>query len=311
MYSRMERELEDLGLKDSRQEEKYVEKGPASKMMVHPLLGPMLSAETHEELKYETKTKPPIVIHPLLGPMLQEEEEFEYEIIGKEDERKLVINTKEIPFRWICYLKLVFISGNKKLTAMGTGTIIGDRAVLTAGHNLFDHDWKLGWASSVKVVPAKSGNNEPFGSHMAAKLYVPQKYEKKDNYEYDYGLIILNKPFTPELGWWKRIRSLDTERLKNLSVNIAGYPADKKPDYTMWRDFKKIKKVTDRLLFYDLDTYGGMSGSPVWVRWKDYRSIIGIHTGGWRNKDMNRSIRITKDVRANIMKWMKEAKIKS
>jgi V8-like Glu-specific endopeptidase len=150
MYDRIQGELEDLGLVDRKQREKYVAESP-KEPKEHPLLGPMFSTKIQGELEHETEVQSNIVEHPLLGPLFQKEAEFEYEIVDK-DERNLVRGIKEIPFRWICYLRLGF----GELVGRGTGTLIGGHYVLTAGHCLFDHEHSLGAVTEIQVVPAKN-----------------------------------------------------------------------------------------------------------------------------------------------------------
>ena len=70
--------------------------------------------------------------------------------------------------------------------------------------------------------------------------------------------------------------------MQGRPVNISGYPADK-PLGTQWRSYGQVTNANPaagpQLIYYDLDTCGGHSGSPVWLRWKEYRTLVAIHTG--------------------------------
>ena len=63
----------------------------------------------------------------------------EYIIIGTDD-RRLVTNTLSIPFRFVCCLAFEFVNPNTgdRLFRRGSGTLISDRHVLTAAHNVLN-----------------------------------------------------------------------------------------------------------------------------------------------------------------------------
>jgi glutamyl endopeptidase len=87
-------------------------------------------------------------------------------------------------------------------------------------------------------------------------------------------------------------------------VNTAGYPVDKRRDYLYWA-YDRIVRVHARRLEYLHDTFGGQSGSPIWVRWRQFRTIVGIHT----TRDVpgppvaNTGVRITPAVLRDIRRW--------
>lgn len=72
----------------------------------------------------------------------------------------------------------------------------------------------------------------------------------------------------------------------------------------MWTDFKKIREQEERLLYTILTHMGGYEWFSHWVRWKEQRTIIGIHKGKGRG-NRNRGIRIIEEVLRNIQGWMK------
>ncbi|MEO6550340.1 MAG: hypothetical protein ABIN94_20210 [Ferruginibacter sp.] len=82
--------------------------------------------------------------------------------------------------------------------------------------------------------------------------------------------------------------------------------------FQMWggAQFSSFGKITNpspagqpRLILYDLDTFPGHSGSPLWVRWQQYRNLIAIHTGSFPPTN-NRGIRITEEVMKQVRAWM-------
>jgi V8-like Glu-specific endopeptidase len=87
--------------------------------------------------------------------------------------------------------------------------------------------------------------------------------------------------------------------LRNLLINNSGYPADK-PFGTQWFNAGRISRVTDRKLFYMVDTYGGQSGSAIWRFRNGQRHAVGIHGyGGCPNS----AVRIIRPVFDNMLAW--------
>jgi V8-like Glu-specific endopeptidase len=82
--------------------------------------------------------------------------------------------------------------------------------------------------------------------------------------------------------------------------NIAGYPGDK-PDGTLWYAYRRIASVNSRKVYYDIDTYGGQSGSAVYRIINGSRYGIAIHAyGGAVN---NSGTRIVTPVYNNMVAW--------
>ena len=72
---------------------------------------------------------------------------------------------------------------------------------------------------------------------------------------------------------------------KNLVIINSGYPADKTGNLvdTQWYMKGKIEKLTERKVYYYLDTYGGNSGSCVWIDDAKYQVICIYAHGGCSN----------------------------
>ena len=60
---------------------------------------------------------------------------------------------------------------------------------------------------------------------------------------------------------------------------------------------------TDPRIAYALDTFGGHSGSPVWLRWQGVRTLVAVHTQNGGGRGFNRGVRISADVLANVKAW--------
>ncbi|HEX2076514.1 MAG TPA: hypothetical protein VHG08_02360 [Longimicrobium sp.] len=175
-------------------------------------------------------------------------DEMEEEIVGP-DGRVRVNPTTGVPFRWICSLRMSFpdpANPGGLIFFRGSGTLISDRHVLTAAHNLRDFlDGAVGLqaATGVTVRPALNLAASPFGSSASTTLRVAPGWNGT-NLGLDYGLITLADPLgarrhallgNQPLGFWgspthgagTRIRVLEDRVLRGAEVNLSGYPGDK------------------------------------------------------------------------------------
>jgi V8-like Glu-specific endopeptidase len=156
----------------------------------------------------------------------------EYVVIGT-DERTRVLLTTAAPFRYICNLEYGGWS-------VGTGTLVGPRTVLTAGHCI--HEFRGGAEvpivpSRLRVVPGRNGALEPLAATRAVRVIAFPGYRRGTRT--DLGIIQLANPVGRTVGWWRQVRvtaSIDPigtsmspalpQPAGVLRVNISGYPAD-------------------------------------------------------------------------------------
>lgn len=233
-------------------------------------------------------------------------EDEDLEIIPPRDTRKQVAKRelKQAPYRYIC--SLVRKSTGR---ALGTGTLIGPRTVLTAGHVI---DGEA--SNAVRVIPGRRGNETPpFGTAVSTSLKLPSGYRSGTGT--DYGIVILDRPIGNTSGHWgvshkrwswdPRGTSILPGRLPFLpggfKVNLAGFPRDlpkdkpkpapcearTSPARFMYRVYdttvKRFSSTPPGLIEYVNDTCAGMSGSPIWIkrsRWKGGRVMVAIHIRG-------------------------------
>lgn len=224
--------------------------------------------------------------------------DLEYEtpesVCGRDD-RVRIRSTSRLPWRMICKLIITRADGRKSGC---TGWFIGPRTLITAGHCVYSHS-AGGWAKSIEVVPGMDASNRPFGSQKSSAFRSVRGWTQDQKPEFDYGAIIMpDANLGNRVGWWG-FAALSDSSLNNLLINNAGYAGDK-PFGTSWYNAGRITQVTNRRLFYMIDTFGGNSGSPTWRYRNGKRHAIGIHNyGGCPNK----STRITQDVYDNMVAW--------
>ncbi|MBA4148976.1 MAG: trypsin-like serine protease [Verrucomicrobia bacterium] len=228
---------------------------------------------------------------PILG-----RDRMQPEIIGA-DTRVCVTDTKAAPFRYICSLE------TDSLGAMCSGTLIGPRTVLTAGHCPEGET-----ASKMQVFSARNGLTHSAVSRCADFVFAP-KYSSAT--PTDYAVLILKDPIGNKNGWWTYdpfrwpgdtvgtsiLKGSLPKKAAELSVNISGYPADRPKSgeacfsstndlrgKRQYRAFDSAVRVTPAgILEYVNDTFGGMSGSPVWIK-RDLslggRVMLAVHISG-------------------------------
>jgi V8-like Glu-specific endopeptidase len=219
-------------------------------------------------------------------------------IIGVDD-RIRIANTTSEPWRWHCALRIHFPSGAQY---RGTGFLIGPRAVATAGHCVYMKN-QGGWARKIEVSPGCNDSQKPFGSAMAAEFRSTRGWVQDGLPEADYGCIFLPSGSFggTSLGNFGAA-AFDTQVLLAQNAVLAGYPGDK-PFAELWGMAARIKAVTAKTLIYDIDTLGGQSGAPVYIKRSGVRYVVGIHNYGAGTG--NSATRVTVPVYQRLLAWSK------
>ncbi|MCU0635531.1 MAG: trypsin-like peptidase domain-containing protein [Gemmatimonadaceae bacterium] len=222
------------------------------------------------------------------------------EAIINRDDRVRIDDVAAYPWRAICALRIRSATGRQYV---GTGWLAGPRTVMTAGHCVYLHE-AGGWAQSITVIPAMAGASRPIGSFESRRFRTVDGWVQARAAGSDYGAILLDDPIGDELGWFG-VGALDDPQLLRAWANIAGYPLDRDDARHQYFHARLLVQVNPSRLYYDIDTFGGQSGSPIWFTGTDGRRIaIGIHTTGGTRE--NAGTRITGDVLANLREWRRD-----
>src|SRR5262249_44675379 len=149
-----------------------------------------------------------------------------------------------------------------------SGVLIAPMAVLTAAHCLYN----LLLARAPRRIMVSPGRRDrdtiPFGALEASRAYVargfarPRRPRRASLSAYDYGMIVLPRPFRGLRRFVRIVAPTDAELdaiQRNGLISIAGYPADR-PIGTMWRHMEALKGWTPRRLHYTVQTCPGHSG---------------------------------------------------
>jgi V8-like Glu-specific endopeptidase len=236
---------------------------------------------------------------PAKAPTPDTDEPTPENVIGPDD-RVRIFNTLSFPFSCICHL---LIKGPNNLWYGGTGWLVDDQTVITAGHNVFMHK-EGGFAKEINVYPGRNGNVITH-RFQAARWDATNEWKSQASEVGDYGFIRLNRR-TTGLGYFGFGVLLENEWDKCL--HVVGYPGEIKGKKledemigTMWGHGRLAKKVTSRVIYYDTDTERGQSGSPVFFMSQGLPVAVGIHNYG--NYSGNSATRITKAVFDQIQRW--------
>jgi V8-like Glu-specific endopeptidase len=185
----------------------------------------------------------------------------EFAIFGK-DTRDRITNTRAYPFRTIG-----FLGGGC------SGTLVGRRHVLTAGHCLYDPE-KNQWKTVPAFWPGQNGQSSPYGKAKVVRLVSIMGWTREHDWNFDIGMAVLGADIGDTVGWM----SFGWERpLPLYNINLIGYPSDKER-FTMWHSYCPIEKATELKLSYKCAQVPGNSGGPIYVHWpnKNLNRIIGV-----------------------------------
>jgi glutamyl endopeptidase len=219
------------------------------------------------------------------------------EVIIGTDDRVRISPTTTFPWRAVCALRITAQDNSRWI---GTGWLVAPRTVITAGHCVYMHA-QGGWPKSIEVIPGLNDSVRPFGSCVGTSFRSVAGWVNDKKREYDYGCIILPRDCRPgdKTGVFG-FAVKDNPYLMSAYLNLSGYPGDKGGNQ-QWFMARKAKSVAPRVIYYEIDTMGGQSGSPVWIKVGNARYAVGIHTNGLISG--NSATRIVQPVFNNLQAW--------
>ncbi len=233
-------------------------------------------------------------------------------VLHNPDERMHVVETDEAPWRMVCALTIEGPMG----TYLGTGWLVGPRTVITAGHCVYDANEMGGWANKITISPGQDGDERPYGSLESTKFSTVDLWQKDQDPDFDISAIHLSEPIGERVGWFQ-VASLPDDQLKDYMVNVSGYPGQPGDGKEQWWSKNRIRAVTPRRIFYDVDTSGGQSGAPVFIIENEGAppTVVGIHAygvGGTPQSiplQVNSAPRIIPEVVAQIEAWIGQDRV--
>ena len=164
----------------------------------------------------------------------------------------------------------------------GTATLVGHNFVLTASHMVPDQDrWKG------IFLPGAFDGRTSFGQFSYVQTW--RRYNPHDQGS-DLAILKLYEPIGDQLGWFgSRVYDDDWEDL-NVWTKV-GYPGmlanGTRPSFTGPFPIIDDDDSYGVELEYRADASGGDSGGPVFAMWPDGPYIVGAHSGGEEEFEIN------------------------
>ncbi len=261
---------------------------------------------SQEEIAVLSESDAAYSLYEMAGGKRKEDDTLiPFSVIGNDD-RVAVLNTKEFPARAV--VQITFNSKSSGESYLCSGAMISSDTVLTAGHCVHKGTRTGDWFTNFKVYPGRNTGLKPFGSCGVKKVFALKGWVDAVNSDdaryYDLGALKLDREIGANTGWFG-IRAPEDSEI-NLPTTVHGYAGDKTPAGRQWISKDHIRVLQSLKGFYQNDTYGGTSGSPVYSG-EDYH-IIGVHTNGLHNGEQwkinNAFTRITHDRLNEIFNWI-------
>lgn len=216
------------------------------------------------------------------------------------DERKRVRETTVWPHRFYGQLSLYFKEGEYQ----GSGVLVGPQHMLTSAHNVYN----LKTNEFIKGVKARFALNKdqaPYGEVAGVRVYIDQRYIHSGDRQYDFALIVLDKPVGYKIGS-VGLMSLPDNKIIGQKISITGYPSDK-GGKQMWTTQSKVKSVDSNSITC-LENMPGQNGSFICVEKLGNPYLVGILTlGDGPFSAGNTGIRMSQNkLRMIYEKWIAE-----
>jgi glutamyl endopeptidase len=221
-------------------------------------------------------------------------------IIGGDD-RSQITTTTNYPWNTICKIYFTHPGGG---TGTGTGFLVDDFHILTAGHCVYLHDelgWSYdSWADEMWIIPAMDEGYAPYTKAKMATMWSSSAWVNSHNTNYDWGLVRLDRNIGDYLGWMNRWALSSSDPIYTGTVNSAGYPGDLDQGLNMYFDADLGTAANGTLHWYTCDTAGGQSGMPIWHYTGSERYVLTIHTYGNDGSGSNHGTRLSTSLNTTI-----------
>ncbi len=228
----------------------------------------------------------------------------DYESVLGTDDRTIISTTTSFPWRTICKIYIVHPNGDR---GTGTGFLIDDFHVLTAGHVAYLHDevgWAYdAWASQLTVIPAMDSYYAPYchAQFTLARSYTGWTTSRM--HEHDWAMLTLDRNIGAWVGYMGRQTAASSDPIYTGTLNSAGYPGDLDNGQNMYFDADSGRTATEYNHWYYMDTGGGQSGMPIWRISGGNRYVLTVHAYGNDGSNSNHGTRFNTDKYDRIIEW--------
>lgn len=178
-------------------------------------------------------------------------------------------------------------------TQSGSGFMIGQNTVLTAGHNLYDKDKFYGdngshWSFNVEVMPSRYKNNngdfvDPYGTAYAFRARCSAEWMNTRNDDEDWGILEL-KTNVGKMTGYLDVSYKSGGYAFGTEITVNGYPKEVLKKDVLGIQYTRTGTTgqCDEKTFISYDAYvsPGESGGPCLIGSEETGySVIGIVIG--------------------------------
>jgi V8-like Glu-specific endopeptidase len=119
-------------------------------------------------------------------------------------------------------VKIFFRDGNSNFVC--SGSVWPNRAVLTAGHCVYNPDTKKLHTNFV-IVPQYKNGSAPLGTWTASEVFTTNGWKASGDFSYDFGLIITAKQNGRSISYYTGFLGGQWNVSTNQAWTVIGYPA--------------------------------------------------------------------------------------
>ncbi|KAK3339634.1 hypothetical protein B0T25DRAFT_467133 [Lasiosphaeria hispida] len=188
----------------------------------------------------------------------------------------------------------------KETWMMGSGWLVDAKTLITAGHVVYDHRYRLGPAFQIRCYIGYNGRDSITNASSDVKVSFGQavvttaEWVQSQTRQRDFAIIRVDKDFPGNLRILGYSPTPPSETM-GLYLGVVGYPADmfleskskiREKGAQMYENFAMVKwnlaKSPIHMVEYlpgDISTYGGQSGAPVILR-DTGMTVVGTHCYG-------------------------------
>ncbi len=141
-----------------------------------------------------------------------------------------------------------------------TGWMVSKDTLLTAGHCVHTGGSSGTWYSGLRFKAGSDGGTAPYGTCLSRGTWALNGWVNSGSTNFDAAIVKLNCTVGNTVGWygmWWQSASLN-----GFFTRVSGYPGDKAKQ--QWMSYDQVRATQTEKIYYQNDTIGGMSGSPVW-----------------------------------------------
>lgn len=213
-------------------------------------------------------------------------------------------NTKINPYRCIAQLKITWTDGSYNF---GTAAAVGDGAVLTAAHCIYNpaQPKKM---KKIELFFGRNGTSYVLKAE-GKKAYLPAGWKELSDVELskDYAVIVVDKAVTNQTGTLSYSTVIPTT---SDTITLTGYPYKTgSSTYNALNCYKDTGKIlgyyTNKVAYkHNINCTNGDSGAPLYRDYGDDWVVCGIHSGDF---NINESSGAAKTIDSKVFNLIRNA----